>query len=186
MDTLTDVPIPAALGAGYRAPGFDPYITFLRESVFLKFNTRAYKNQAEKVTNWKLFLIIALTLKEKSKQKAGKWCGNAEKNHYTSLLYFIVLTETYFTTQFFYIKGRTLDFIYYKSATINVIKLMQMSLMQPQRLCMLNLNVSFRIMRGLNCSKYLILARQTCWRYTLIGIIYLIVGGRSRCAEHLH
>ena len=49
MDVLTDIPVPAALGAGYRAPGFDPYLDFLKDSVFFKFNTRAYKNPGEKV-----------------------------------------------------------------------------------------------------------------------------------------
>ena len=49
VDALTDVSIPAGLGAGYRAPGFDPYLKFIRDSVFLNFNTRAYKTPAEKV-----------------------------------------------------------------------------------------------------------------------------------------
>lgn len=49
LGNLTDASIPAGLGAGYRAPGFDPYLAFLRDSIFLKFNTRAYKIPAEKV-----------------------------------------------------------------------------------------------------------------------------------------
>ena len=49
MKVLTENPVPAALGAGHRAPGFDPYLNFLRDSIFLKFNTRAYKNPAERV-----------------------------------------------------------------------------------------------------------------------------------------
>ena len=49
MDTLTDTPVPAALGAGYRAPGFQPYLDYLRDHIFLKFSTRAYKDPAEKV-----------------------------------------------------------------------------------------------------------------------------------------
>ncbi|XP_014664623.1 PREDICTED: LOW QUALITY PROTEIN: nuclear pore complex protein Nup205-like [Priapulus caudatus] len=48
LDSLTNIPVPEGLGAGYRAPGFDPYMTFIRDTVFLKFNTRAYKNPAEK------------------------------------------------------------------------------------------------------------------------------------------
>lgn len=39
--------IPAALGAG-QTPGFIPYLTFLRESVLLKFDTRAYIDPGEK------------------------------------------------------------------------------------------------------------------------------------------
>ncbi|KAK2179080.1 hypothetical protein NP493_515g00009 [Ridgeia piscesae] len=48
MDTLTDSPIPAGLGVGLRAPGFQPYLEFLREHIFLKFNTREYKDKGEK------------------------------------------------------------------------------------------------------------------------------------------
>ena len=36
MKVLTENPVPAALGAGYRAPGFDPYLKFLRDSIFLE------------------------------------------------------------------------------------------------------------------------------------------------------
>ena len=50
ISRLTDVPVPANLGAGYRMPGFQPYLDFLKDSVFLKFSTRAYKNPAEKVS----------------------------------------------------------------------------------------------------------------------------------------
>ena len=50
LNTLTDVPIPPGLGAGLRAPGFDPYLEFLVHSVLLKFNTRAYKEAGEKVS----------------------------------------------------------------------------------------------------------------------------------------
>lgn len=49
LDTLTNVPVPKALGAGHRSPGFEPYLTFIIDSVFLRFNTRAYKNHSEKV-----------------------------------------------------------------------------------------------------------------------------------------
>ncbi|XP_070580305.1 nuclear pore complex protein Nup205-like [Ptychodera flava] len=48
IDTLTDIPVPVSLGVGFRAPGFDPYLEFLRDMVFLKFNTRAYRNPSEK------------------------------------------------------------------------------------------------------------------------------------------
>ena len=51
LATLTDSPVPAALGAGMRAPGFDPYLEYVRDAVFLKFGSRAYKNPAEKVTS---------------------------------------------------------------------------------------------------------------------------------------
>eukprot|EP00057_Strongylocentrotus_purpuratus_P025366 XP_011679840.1 PREDICTED: nuclear pore complex protein Nup205 [Strongylocentrotus purpuratus] len=48
VDTLTEIPVPPMLGVGYRPPGFDPYLKFLRDSVFLKFRSRAYRNPAEK------------------------------------------------------------------------------------------------------------------------------------------
>ena len=48
IDVLTDGLIPNALGAGTRTPGFEPYLNFIRDSIFLRFNTRAYKNVAEK------------------------------------------------------------------------------------------------------------------------------------------
>lgn len=49
LSQMTETPVPAALGAGLRAPGFDPYLHYILEDVFLKFSTRAYKNSAEKV-----------------------------------------------------------------------------------------------------------------------------------------
>ena len=55
LDVLTDIPVPSGLGAGYRAPGFDPYLDFLRDSVFLKFNTRAYQDPGEK---WHVAYVV--------------------------------------------------------------------------------------------------------------------------------
>lgn len=48
LDVLTHTGIPRMLGAGCRKPGFDPYLTFVINSVFLKFNVRSYKNQIER------------------------------------------------------------------------------------------------------------------------------------------
>ena len=45
LNSLTDFPVPA----GLRAPGFDPYLNFIRDDVFLKFDSRAYKDPADKV-----------------------------------------------------------------------------------------------------------------------------------------
>ena len=50
LNTLMDIPIPPGLGAGLRAPGFDPYLEFLVHNVLLKFNARAYKEAGEKVS----------------------------------------------------------------------------------------------------------------------------------------
>ncbi|XP_044009117.1 nuclear pore complex protein Nup205 [Aphidius gifuensis] len=48
LDALTDFPIPRLLGVGTRNPGFDPYLYFIINTVFLRFNTRSYKNSGEK------------------------------------------------------------------------------------------------------------------------------------------
>ena len=49
ISTLVESSLPVNLGAGLRAPGFDPYLAFLRDAVFLPFPTRAYCHAAEKV-----------------------------------------------------------------------------------------------------------------------------------------
>lgn len=61
LDVLTDSGIPRTLGAGQRKPGFDPYLNFILSSVFLKCNTRSYKNTEEK---WQV-MSLCLTLIEK-------------------------------------------------------------------------------------------------------------------------
>ncbi|XP_019753417.1 nuclear pore complex protein Nup205 [Dendroctonus ponderosae] len=48
LDTLTNFEIPRTLGAGPRKPGFEPYFDFIINSVFLKFNSRSYRNIVEK------------------------------------------------------------------------------------------------------------------------------------------
>lgn len=49
ISTLVESSLPINLGAGLRVPGFQPYLNFLRDSVFLPFPTRAYRRPAEKV-----------------------------------------------------------------------------------------------------------------------------------------
>lgn len=49
ISILVESSFPTNLGAGLRPPGFDPYLRFLRDSVFLRFPTRAYRRAAEKV-----------------------------------------------------------------------------------------------------------------------------------------
>lgn len=48
LDVLTNIPILSTLGTGHRAPGFDPYLFYVKDSVFLKFTGRAYRNETEK------------------------------------------------------------------------------------------------------------------------------------------
>lgn len=48
ISTLVESSLPVNLGAGLRVPGFEPYLTFLRDAVFLPFPTRAYRRPAEK------------------------------------------------------------------------------------------------------------------------------------------
>lgn len=40
---------PESLGAGYRSPGFHPYLEFIISNVIMKLNSRNYKNKYEKV-----------------------------------------------------------------------------------------------------------------------------------------
>lgn len=49
ISALVESSFPSNLGAGLRPPGFDPYLQFLRDAVFLRFRTRAYRRAAEKV-----------------------------------------------------------------------------------------------------------------------------------------
>ncbi|CAB0036829.1 unnamed protein product [Trichogramma brassicae] len=62
LNVLTNYPIPRLLGVGHRNPGFDPYLNFIVNCVFLQYNTRSYKNQAEKwiVANLCLKIITKL------------------------------------------------------------------------------------------------------------------------------
>ncbi|XP_029697676.1 nuclear pore complex protein Nup205 [Takifugu rubripes] len=48
ISSLVECSLPVNLGAGLRVPGFQPYLDFLRDSVFLPFPTRAYRRLAEK------------------------------------------------------------------------------------------------------------------------------------------
>nr|XP_061812614.1 nuclear pore complex protein Nup205-like isoform X2 [Nerophis lumbriciformis] len=48
ISTLAESSVPLNLGAGLRVPGFQPYLNFLRDTVFLAFPTRAYRHPAEK------------------------------------------------------------------------------------------------------------------------------------------
>jgi nuclear pore complex protein Nup205 len=52
LDSLTDIPVPQGLGSGLRAPGFQPYLEFVKDNVFEKFYTRSYKNPSEKVCHY--------------------------------------------------------------------------------------------------------------------------------------
>ncbi|KAL7982496.1 hypothetical protein Chor_010094, partial [Crotalus horridus] len=55
ISTLVESSFPSNLGAGLRPPGFEPYLHFLRESVFLRFRTRAYRRAAEK---WEVAEVV--------------------------------------------------------------------------------------------------------------------------------
>ncbi|KAJ8924600.1 hypothetical protein NQ315_000750 [Exocentrus adspersus] len=61
LDVLIGFGIPRTLGAGFRKPGFDPYLSFIVNSVFLKYHTRSYRNISEK---WEVALLC-LNLFEK-------------------------------------------------------------------------------------------------------------------------
>uniref|UniRef100_A0A4W2IND7 Nucleoporin 205 n=1 Tax=Bos indicus x Bos taurus TaxID=30522 RepID=A0A4W2IND7_BOBOX len=55
ISILVESSFPSNLGAGLRPPGFDPYLQFLRDSVFLRFRTRAYRRAAEK---WEVAEVV--------------------------------------------------------------------------------------------------------------------------------
>ena len=71
LNNLTDVPIPVSLGAGHRVPGFQPYLEFVRDSVFLKFDSRGYKNSQEKVSQSLCICMIDVHLDDYS--SSGLW-----------------------------------------------------------------------------------------------------------------
>ncbi|XP_066259964.1 nuclear pore complex protein Nup205 [Euwallacea similis] len=48
LNNLTVFGIPKSLGAGTRNPSFDPYLSFIINSVFLTYNSRGYRDSAEK------------------------------------------------------------------------------------------------------------------------------------------
>ncbi|PIK50508.1 putative nuclear pore complex protein [Apostichopus japonicus] len=54
MSALTKVPVPPGLGAGYRAPGFDPYLEFLRDNDFFV-PGKVYKDKADK---WEVACLV--------------------------------------------------------------------------------------------------------------------------------
>ena len=62
IDGLTDHGLPDNLGQGTRNPGFRPYFNFLRDHIFHKFSTRAYKNVSERWDIGRLSLKIMLKL----------------------------------------------------------------------------------------------------------------------------
>ena len=48
MKVLTENPVPACNGCWLQGTCFDPYLNFLRDSIFLKFNTRALQESCGK------------------------------------------------------------------------------------------------------------------------------------------
>ena len=49
LSTLLETMPPSSLGAGHRVPGLDPYLEFVRDMVFLRFDSRGYHDSNEKV-----------------------------------------------------------------------------------------------------------------------------------------
>ncbi|XP_065223054.1 nuclear pore complex protein Nup205 [Planococcus citri] len=60
INVLIDNPMPRLLGAGSRTPGFDPYLNYVLRAVFLRFNSRSYKNPSEKWEVGNLCVKLAL------------------------------------------------------------------------------------------------------------------------------
>lgn len=65
LNELTNTPVPFTLGSGSRAPGLDPYIQYILNSILLTFANRAYKSASEKASHyvdlWFIFTVIHLT-----------------------------------------------------------------------------------------------------------------------------
>ena len=54
LDSLTDNGVPLLLGIDHRVPGFQPYLEFVCNDVFLRFDTFSYKDPQEKVIYWNI------------------------------------------------------------------------------------------------------------------------------------
>ena len=48
--------IPGSLGVGYRQPGLVPYLSFVKDAIFLKFDIRAYTDTNEMVSRYRLII----------------------------------------------------------------------------------------------------------------------------------
>ncbi|EDV27160.1 uncharacterized protein TRIADDRAFT_22433, partial [Trichoplax adhaerens] len=55
LDNLTDAYYPSTFTISAREPGFQPYLNFLLEDVFLKFSTRQYRDASEK---WQVASLV--------------------------------------------------------------------------------------------------------------------------------
>ncbi|KAJ4431675.1 hypothetical protein ANN_20275, partial [Periplaneta americana] len=76
LDVLTNVPVPRLLGVGTRTPGFDPYLNFVINSVFLRFNNRSYKNPDEKWAVAKSCLKLMAKLLSQYEPRAEDFVGS--------------------------------------------------------------------------------------------------------------
>ncbi|GFS37681.1 nuclear pore complex protein Nup205 [Nephila pilipes] len=61
LDSLLNHPYPSNLGSGSRQPGIEPYLQFVRDSVLLRCNSRAYKAEGEK---WKIMALCFKVLEK--------------------------------------------------------------------------------------------------------------------------
>ncbi|PRD32161.1 UNVERIFIED_CONTAM: nuclear pore complex protein [Trichonephila clavipes] len=61
LDSLLNHPYPSHLGSGSRQPGIEPYLQFVRDSVLLRCNSRAYKAEGEK---WKIMTLCFKVLEK--------------------------------------------------------------------------------------------------------------------------
>ncbi|PSN57903.1 hypothetical protein C0J52_00218 [Blattella germanica] len=76
LDVLTDVPVPRLLGVGTRTPGFDPYLNFVINSVFIRFSNRSYKNPDEKWAVAKSCLKLMAKFLVQYEPRAEDFTGN--------------------------------------------------------------------------------------------------------------
>jgi nuclear pore complex protein Nup205 len=91
IDGLTEHGLPHGLGQGTRVPGFAPYFTFIREQIFFRFSTRAYKRPLEKWEIGSLVLKLMVKLLKDYEPTASDF---AHKQHTASFQIMVQLLQS--------------------------------------------------------------------------------------------
>ncbi|XP_044732734.1 nuclear pore complex protein Nup205 [Chrysoperla carnea] len=80
LNVLTSSGVPRTLGVGIRKPGFDPYLTIIIDSIFIKFNSRSYKNIEEKWEIANLCLELFVKFLSQYDPQASDFAGLEQKS----------------------------------------------------------------------------------------------------------
>ncbi|CAG9760402.1 unnamed protein product [Ceutorhynchus assimilis] len=84
LNTLISYGIPKILGAGTRKPGFDPYLSFILNSVFLKYNYRGYKTGLEKWDVARMCLKLFVTMLKQYDPQASDFPSTTRRDNLDS------------------------------------------------------------------------------------------------------